>query len=142
MLTDDRLYLWAADAVLVLHVAIVAFVVGGLLLIVIGNWRGWRWVNRVWFRAAHLGAIVVVAAEAWFGVVCPLTTFEMALRARAGATGYAGGFIEHWLQRLLYYDLPNWVFLVGYTVFALLVLAAWWRYPPVLRRRRGGRSAA
>jgi hypothetical protein len=115
-------------------VAIVLFVVGGLLLIVWGNRRSWRWVNAWWFRLAHLAAIGVVVAEAWFGITCPLTTLEAALRARAGASVYSGGFIEHWLQWLLYYDAPAWVFTLGYTLFALLVVLAWWRFPP----RRGG----
>lgn len=140
-MNDDRLWLALADTVLVLHVALVAFVVGGLLLVVAGNLRGWRWVNHAGFRVAHLAAIVIVAAEAWLGVACPLTTLEMALRARAGARPYGGGFIEHWLQRLLYWDAPPWVFVAGYTAFALLVLVVWWRFPPYWRRR-GGRSPA
>jgi hypothetical protein len=126
-----------ADAVLLLHLAIVLFVVGGLVLIVAGNLRGWRWVNGAWLRLAHLAAIMVVVAEAWFGVVCPLTTLEQALRLRAGDAGYGGGFIEHWVQRLIYYDLPGWVFVLGYTLFALAIVAAWWRWPPgaFVRRR-------
>jgi hypothetical protein len=133
---SDSAYLALANAVLVLHVAIVLFVVGGLVLIGVGNWRSWRWVNRWWFRLAHLAAIAVVVAESWFGIVCPLTTLEAWLRVHAGAPVYGGsGFIEHWLQRLLYYDAPAWVFTLGYSVFALLVLWAWWRYPP---RRRDG----
>jgi hypothetical protein len=126
-----------ADAVLLLHGAVVVFVVGGLLLIVVGNLRGWHWVNGAWLRLAHLAAILVVVAEAWFGVVCPLTTLEQALRLRAGDAGYGGGFIEHWVQRLIYYDLPGWVFVLGYTLFALAIVAAWWRWPPrgLLRRR-------
>lgn len=132
---SDRAYVALANGVLVLHVAVVLFVVGGLALIVLGNWRSWPWVNRWWFRLAHLAAIGVVVAEAWFGVICPLTTFEMWLRAQAGAAAYRGGFIEHWLQRLLYYDAPPWAFTLGYTAFALLVVLAWWRFPP---RRRGG----
>ena len=66
-----------ADAVLVLHVGIAAFIVGGLLLVVVGNLRGWRWVNRRGFRISHLAAIAIVVAEAWFGAACPLTTLEM-----------------------------------------------------------------
>jgi pheromone shutdown protein TraB len=119
-----------ADAVLLLHGALVVFVVGGLLLIVVGNLRGWTWVNGAWLRLAHLVAILVVVAEAWFGVVCPLTALEQAARARAGEAGYGGGFVEHWVQRLIYYDLPGWVFVLGYSLFALAVLAAWWRWPP------------
>ena len=119
-----------ADFVLALHVGIVAFVVGGLLLILAGNRAGWRWVNRWWFRLAHVAAIAIVAAQAWLGMVCPLTTLEMWLRARAGRPTYAGTFIGHWLQAILYYDAPAWVFTAVYTLFGLLVVAAWVRYPP------------
>ena len=124
-----------ADAVLALHVAIVVFVVGGLVVIVAGNLVGWRRVNALWFRVAHLAAIAIVAAEAWFGAVCPLTTLEMWLRARARATTYSGTFIEHWLQRLLYYDAPGWVFTLVYSLFGLAVVAAWWWFPPRSGRR-------
>ena len=125
-----------ADAVLVLHFGIVVFVVGGLVLIVVGNLRGWRWVNAGWFRLAHLAAIVVVVAQAWLGITCPLTTLEMWLRAQAGASTYGGGFIEHWVARLLYYEGPPWVFVMAYSLFALAVVAVWWRYPP-RRKQRG-----
>lgn len=124
-----------ADAVLSLHVAVVVFVVGGLLVIVGGNLAGWRWINALWFRVAHLAAIAIVAAEAWFGAVCPLTTLEMWLRARARATTYSGSFVEHWLQRLLYYDAPPWVFALAYSLFGLAVVAAWWWFPPRSGRR-------
>lgn len=128
-------YQLLADAVLTLHVAIVVFVVGGLAAVVAGNLLGWRWVNRFWLRAAHLGAIAFVAAESWFGAVCPLTSAEMWLRARARASVYSGSFVEHWLQRLLYYEAPAWVFAAGYSVFAVAVVAAWLAWPP----RRGKR---
>ena len=119
-----------ADAVLALHVGIVLFVVGGLAVIVGGNLAGWRWVNRWWFRLAHLATIAFVAAEAWAGVVCPLTTLEMWLRVQARAATYAGSFIEHWLQAVLFWDAPAWVFTAAYTLFALAVGAAWWFFPP------------
>lgn len=124
-----------ADAVLALHVGIVLFVIGGPVLVVAGNRRHWGWVNRLWFRLAHLAAIAVVVAESWLGVVCPLTTWEMLLRARAGASTYAGSFIEFWLQRLLYYDAPGWVFTLGYSLFGLIVASLWWYFPPESRRR-------
>lgn len=132
-MSDGLPYQLLADAVLALHVAIVAFVVGGLVLVVIGNLRNWRWVNALWFRLAHLGAIAVVVAEAWQDVVCPLTTLEMWLRAKAGATTYSGSFIEYWLHRVLYYEAPSWVFALGYSLFGLLVLAAWWYFPPTCK---------
>lgn len=124
-----------ADMVLMLHVAVVVFVVGGLVLIVVGHWRAWQWVGAPGFRLAHLAAIAVVAAEAWLGVVCPLTTLEMWLRSRTRAATYNGSFIEHWLQRLLYYDAPAWAFVLGYSMFGLLVAVAWFYIPPKYNRR-------
>jgi polyferredoxin len=132
---SDPPYQLLADAVLSLHVAIVVFVVGGLIFIIVGNLCAWDWVNALWFRLAHLAAIAIVVAEAWSGAVCPLTTLEMWLRAKARATTYAGTFIEHWLQRILYYEAPAWVFTLGYTVFGLIVVATWWYFPPRLNRR-------
>lgn len=119
-----------ADTVLVIHFAVVVFVVGGLVAVVAGNTCGWRWVNRLAFRVAHLVAIAAVAAQAWLGVLCPLTTLEMWLREQAGGGTYRESFIEHWVQRLLYVDAPWWVFVWAYTLFGLLVVGAWWRYPP------------
>ena len=121
-----------ADAVLVLHVGVVLFVVGGLLFVVVGNLvpRRWHWVNAPWFRLLHAAAIAVVAAQAWLGMVCPLTTLEMWLRAQADQPTYGGGFVEHWLQALLYFDAPPWVFTLGYSLFGLMVAAVWLRFPP------------
>lgn len=119
------LYRLLADAVLALHAGFVFFVVVGLIVILIGGARGWRWVRNPWFRLGHLGAIGVVVLQAWLGVICPLTTLEMQLRAKAGDAVYSGSFVAHWLKNLLYYDAPAWVFVVCYTVFGLLVLASW-----------------
>ena len=129
----------AADAVLVLHFARVQFVIGGLGLIVVGNQSGWRWVNSLWFRLLHLVAIAIVVAEAWLGITCPSTTLEMWLRAQSGAgiaANYSESFIGHWLQRLLFYSAPPWVFVLAYTVFGALVVAVWFRFPPTFKKRR------
>jgi hypothetical protein len=126
-------YQWLADAVLVLHFAIVVFVVGGLVLVVLGNALSWRWVNDWWFRLAHVAAIGIVVLQAWLGRVCPLTTLESWLRVQAGSPSYRQSFTEHWVHRLLYYDLPSWAFVLAYTVFGLLVAVAWCYFPP--RRR-------
>jgi polyferredoxin len=134
-MSDSIPYRLLADLVLLLHVAVVLFVVAGLVLVVAGNVRGWRWVNAFWFRGLHLFAIGVVAAQAWLGIVCPLTTLEMWLRAQAGQATYGGDFVGYWLQRLLFYDAPAWLFTLVYTVFGLVTTAVWWRYPASLPRR-------
>lgn len=131
----DLPYQMFADVVLLLHFAIVVFVVGGLVLIIAGNMRRWHWVNALWFRLAHLGAIGTVAAESWLGITCPLTTLEIWLRSRTGGTVYSVSFIEHWLDRLIFYDAPSWAFVLGYSLFGLLVLVVWWHFPPGSKSR-------
>jgi hypothetical protein len=118
-------YLLAADAVLLLHVLFVAFVVAGLLLILAGRLLSWDWVRNWWFRVIHLGAIGIVVLQAWLGVICPLTRLEMYLRDKAGDTTYAGSFVSHWLEAILYYRAPAWIFAVAYTLFAIVVVMSW-----------------
>ena len=122
-----------ANLVLVLHLCVAAFVIAGLALILVGNLARWHWVNHLWFRLAHLVAIAVIVGEAWFGIACPLTLLEMWLRSRAGAVTYAGGFIEHWLSSLLYYQAPPWVFILAYSLLGILVVASWCYFPPKSR---------
>jgi len=128
-------YRWLADVVLTVHVAFVLFVVLGLVAVVIGGARGWRWVRNPWFRIAHLSAILLVAAQAWMDRICPLTTWEMWLRTRAGEETYAGSFVAYWFGRFLYYDAPLWAFATAYTVVAGVVAGTWFAVPPRLRRR-------
>jgi hypothetical protein len=136
---SNNVFRLAADIVLILHVAFVLFVISSLLLIFIGRFRGWHWVRNFWFRIAHLAAIGLVVMQSWLGVICPLTVVEMGLRARAGEATYRGAFIAHWLESLLYYEAPAWVFALAYTVSGALVVACWFwvrpRWPNVNRRQ-------
>ncbi|HHO67531.1 MAG TPA: DUF2784 family protein [Gammaproteobacteria bacterium] len=85
-------YRLAADLVLVLHALFVVFVLlGGLLVL-----------YRHRFLYLHLPAAVWGALVEFRGWVCPLTPLEQALRRAAGAAGYEGGFIEHYLVAVLY----------------------------------------
>lgn len=124
-----------ADAVLALHVGIVAFVVLGTLGILIGGLRGWAWVRDRRFRIVHLGLLLFIALQAWLGRLCPLTTWEQALRNRAGQATYGQSFIQHWLSRVIFFDAPWWLFVAAYSAFALLILACWWWLPPRRARR-------
>jgi hypothetical protein len=127
---------WLADAVLIVHVLFVLFVVGGFALILAGA-RRWGWVRNRAFRIAHLAAILFVAAEALLGITCPLTYWEDALRA----TGREGrSFIGRWLAWLLYYNLPEWVFALAYAAFALAVIWSWRAIPPRARSTRSNNA--
>ena len=86
------LYRAAADAVLLLHLAFVLFVVlGGFLVL--------RWPKLAW---AHLPAAAWGALIEFSGWICPLTPLENALRHAAGDAAYAGDFVEHYIVALLY----------------------------------------
>lgn len=129
-----------ADLVLVVHAAFIAFVLVGLVLTWIGWLRQWGWVRNLWFRLAHLAAIGVVAAQALFGIICPLTIWEDVLRLLAGGEErYAGSFIQHWLHQLIFFEAEGYVFTIAYVVFFLAVAVSFWIIPP---RRQNSRKVA
>lgn len=109
-----------ADVVVVVHLAFIVFIaVGGLLA-----WR-WRWVLY-----GHIPAVVWGAAIVVIGFDCPLTPLEKWLRERGGEEPYAGGFVDRYVEDVVYPD--------EYTpylraVVAVLVLVA---YGGLVRRAR------
>ncbi|MBI4537421.1 MAG: DUF2784 domain-containing protein [candidate division NC10 bacterium] len=118
-------YQLLADALVLVHLAFVVFVVAGGLLVF---WRPWlRWVH---LPAAAWGALIE-----FIGWICPLTPWEVALRLKAGQTSYAGGFVEHYLLPVLY---PEELTPGVQVVLGLLVVGANATiYSFVWRRRRG-----
>lgn len=123
-------YALYADVLGLLHAAIVLFVVGGQVLILLGWGLGWVWTRGLWFRRVHLGLIAVIMSIAVLGEWCPLTVWESELRRLAEQDGYSQGFIATWLERLLYYQAPLWVFALAYALFTALVAWSYWKYPP------------
>jgi hypothetical protein len=124
---------WAritADLIVVFHASYVAFVVFGMLAIVVGLVSGRPWARNFWFRALHLAAILVVAAQALVGMICPLTLAENHLRRLAGQESYPGAFIGYWAHRLIFFQAPPWVFTLIYALFGLTVLATFVLAPP------------
>ncbi len=119
------LYGLLADTVLIIHFAFVVFVVLGLVLIIVGLLNRWSWVRDRVFRVTHLVAVGVVVLQAWLGQLCPLTIWENELRRRAGQSGYAETFVEHWLHEILFYQAEPWVFTTIYTCFGALVVLVW-----------------
>jgi hypothetical protein len=81
-----------ADLVLLLHLAFIVFVLAGGLLAL-----RWRWAPALHLPAALWGAFVEISSRA-----CPLTPLENSFRRAAGAAGYSGGFIEHYLLPAIY----------------------------------------
>jgi hypothetical protein len=85
-------YAILADLVLGVHLAFVLFAaLGGLLAL---RWRRAPWIH---LPAVAWGAYIEIS-----GGICPLTPLENRLCVAAGAVGYEGGFVEHYLVALLY----------------------------------------
>ena len=110
-----------ADAVLVVHFAFVLFVIFGGLL-------AFRWPRAAW---VHVPIALYGAIIEFVGFVCPLTPLELWLRRRGGESGYAGGFIEHYIVAALYPGgLTREIQLglgVGVLLFNLVVYFFVWR---------------
>ena len=121
-----------ADAVVVVHLLIVVFVLTGVPLVYLGAKRHWAWVRSWRWRLLHLVAIAVIAAESLLGIDCPLTVWEDRLRGQQ----LSSGFIERWIDRILFYDAPTWVFTAAYVAFAALVAITWVAVPPTRAPRK------
>lgn len=124
------IYRIAADIVAGLHVAWVLVVLLGLVLFLIGGARGWTWVRSPWIRGLHLAMILlVIARTVLWSDVCPLTTWEYALRDLGGQEDFEGSPVGWFFHVIIHPPLPLWVFPPVYSVFGLLVLATFWLVP-------------
>lgn len=115
-----------AEIVLAVHVGIILFNVFGLVVIPIGGWRGWRFVRGFWWRALHVAAMAAVAVQAVAGRACFLTLWQGELTGSASHTPLIMG----WVNQVIYWPLPLWVFTVAYVVVLLYVLVLCWLVPP------------
>ena len=123
-----------AAVVLAAHLVVIGFNVFGLVAIPLGAWRGWDWVRIGWWRWLHVGALAVVAVQAVAGRACFLTIWQDDLDGGAETTP----LIARWINSLVYWDLPLWVFTAAYVLVFAYVLALLWLVPV----RKGGRAAS
>jgi hypothetical protein len=86
------LYLFLATLIVCTHACFIVLVVAGGLVV----------LRRPWFAWVHVPAAVWGAWIELSGGICPLTPLENTLRARAGAEGYAGDFLDHYVVSLIY----------------------------------------
>ncbi|PXX17782.1 uncharacterized protein DUF2784 [Nitrosomonas ureae] len=117
-----------ADIVLIIHFLYVLFVVGSLPIIWIGAWLKLTFVRNPWFRYLHLAAILFVVGESLLGIVCPLTLWENSLRQIETDKS----FIQHWLHFIIFYNVPETILAIIYSLFAGLV-AMTFKWVPIRR---------
>src|SRR5215207_4005368 len=121
-------YRAGAEFVVVVHLLFISFIVGGVFL-------SWRWPLIIW---AHIPAVIYGVLVEFAGFTCPLTLLENGLRQRAGEAGYGGGFISHYLIKVIYPPGLTQGMQIGLGVLLLLVATiGYWGF---LRRRKPGRA--
>ncbi|WP_028239189.1 DUF2784 domain-containing protein [Stutzerimonas azotifigens] len=116
----------AADAVVLLHLLFILFVLFGGALV-------WRWPRFAWL---HLPAVAWGALVELLHLWCPLTPLEQWLRTAAGQRGYEGGFVEHYLIPLIYPAglTPQVQLWLGAIVLAVNLAAYLWLFRRWSRR--------
>lgn len=118
-------YRLTAELVVVVHLAFIVFVGAGALL----TWR-WPWLLRL-----HAASVVWALAIVTVGFPCPLTSLEKLFRGLAGEAGYGGGFVDHYVEGVVY---PESLTPVLRAVAAVAVVIG---YAGLHRRRRTHRAA-
>lgn len=121
------LYTSAVSLALAFHVLWILFVMTGALFT----------RRRPKLAALHIASLawgIVVETGPW---PCPLTLAENFLEVRAGITPYAGSFLVHYLDRLVYPNLPVWLITACAVAVCGANLAAYgYRFGNYWKRRR------
>ncbi|MGH9209595.1 MAG: DUF2784 domain-containing protein [Acidimicrobiales bacterium] len=114
-------YRLIADGVVLIHFGFILFVaLGGLL--------SWRWPRLI---VGHIAAVAWGAGIVAIGWDCPLTPIEKHFRRLGGEQGYSGGFVDRYIEGVIYQDdFTPWLRLL----VAVLVGVGWAGL--YLRRRR------
>ncbi len=101
-----------ADVVVIVHFGVIAFVA-------LGGFLAWRWRRLVW---SHVAAVTWAVGIVTVGYDCPLTPLEKHLRRLAGERGYTGGFVDRYIEGVIY---PEQYTSVVRLAIAAAVLVAW-----------------
>ncbi len=115
---------WLANLVVLVHLGFVVFVcLGGVAVL--------RWPRLAWLHVPAAAWGVLIELTGW---VCPLTPLENTLRRSAGEAGYEGGFIHHYITKVLYPENLSRVTQVVLAIVAFGINAAVYLW--LWRRRR------
>ena len=115
-----------ADIILIIHFSIVCFIVSLFTTIPLGYKFKWSWVRNRNLRTLHILLIILVTVETIVGIHCPLTLIENSLRG----VYVSNSFINIWLKKIMFWNLPNLFFLILYTFCSLYTILLWIKFPP------------
>jgi hypothetical protein len=116
-----------AEATMVVHFAF-------LVYLLIGGFLAWRWPRTI---VAHLMAASWGVLITALSLRCPLTPVEDYFRRRAGEEGLPNGFVDTYIEGVIY---PEQYVNHARALLAAVVLLSW--LGVLARRRSGSRTAA
>ena len=122
-----------AGALILVHFSLAAFITLGFFIIPIGHKLGWNWIKSRNLRILHLFLMGVITAETIVGLTCPLTVLENMFRD----VDYSSSFMSYWIAQILYWDLPNHVFVTLYSLCLWWVSILWKICPPIQKMSDG-----
>lgn len=118
-----------ATAIVIVHLGVVAFNIFGLVIVPIGGWQHWEFVRGFTWRLIHLLTLGIVALQAALGRACLLTIWESDLMS--GGNGIIPSpMIARFIDSLLYWPLPLWVFTAIYIAVLIYAVLLWRWVPP------------
>jgi len=130
------LYAFVANAIVAFHFTYVMFVVIGELAIILGWIFHWHWIRNLPFRIIHFIATLTVAIQALVKVPCPLTVWEADLRELAGQASERDiTFVARLIRSVIFFDFPDWFFLMLYVGFGAIVLITLILVPPKIKKK-------
>jgi len=118
-----------AVLIMVLHALWLVFMLAGFFWTVLAFRFHRRFFDFFWFRTLHAAGILSVSLFPLLGKYCPLTLWENFFRQKSGSA-YPGGFILHYLEKLIYPDIDPAVIQAGTFLVALVSIAAYVIRPP------------
>jgi hypothetical protein len=89
-------------------------------------------VRGFWWRLAHVLSLAAVALQALLGRACFLTIWQ----GDVSGTAHVQPLIANWINRMIYWPLPLWVFAVAYVVVFVYVIVLWACVRPRMPWRR------
>ena len=108
-----------AQSILAIHLLVIVFNLAGLVVIPLGAKRGWAFVRAPIWRLLHAGSWATVALQAILGQACFLTVWQA--DASVGEAS-AEPLVARWINALIYWPLPLWVFAILYCAAFAYVL--------------------
>ena len=117
-----------ADIILVLHFGIVLFITSLFFLIPVGYKFNWIFTKNIKIRVFHAGLMTFVTIETFLGIACPLTYLENYFLNENENENKL--FLSYWLNKIIYWDLPSYFFLIIYLICLVWTFIMWYKFPP------------